>query len=495
TVNPSEDFWGKLEPQLPETRKRRGLLWFSVVLLVTVSSFGIGYWFKSVSTQSDKPLAMQNSSVGTVNSGSSNSASVEAESPAPSVAKVATPTESSSEVKIDAKAEIKEEAISNKIKASLSSKPSRIKNSNQSLAEPISIEKAEQPTVAKSAEKELVQAERKSASTRRKSAKTKGTANQNKGVLASAPQEPIAPANTASSNVLTIQGKNEVSSLINDSSREFKAPISGPIEILSSKNVKPAAQDSFAENAPVRGNIYMEPEESFTSFSVTAIAGVHYGMMSLAKPESNLYDLGKAYDLRKSMEKPNIDFSGALWVDYHLNQSWMISVGVGITSFSQTLKFNVANANQPTSPKVQPENMYMHRSDSIITGSSNTYENRYSFTEIPIQISYHFRSDNNIQFSLGAGLSYARLNLVNVLMPDPTCIGLLNVTDKDAFPKFRDVFFASFNPSVSYKINSGVSIGFMPSFRMSLQNMVDNKDWIAQRPSMAGINIFLRKKF
>lgn len=482
TVNPSEDFWEKLEPQLPESRKRRGIFWFSVVLLAAVSSFGIGYWFKVNTTQNSDTLVLNNQTITTkeniTNTGLPKST-------------VGALSEPKSKQNIVGQGE-KEEAISstenNSTQKAVLELPNPV-SSNEALLQKNNSAVTENTSKVQN---NLVQTNKKKQ--KRKLASSKKDVGVLE-VLNDIGKHPPSSSEEPSLGFKQIQSKNIPPSLVNDSSREMKVPGAMAIEILGSKNINAAAKDSFAENKPVRGNMYMEPEVSFTSFSVTALAGMHYGMMAISKPESNVYNLEKAYNLRTSMEKPNLDFAGALWLDYHINQSWMISTGVGITSFSQTLKFNVVDANQAPYPKIQPENRYMHSSDSIISGNSNTYENRYSFTEIPLQISYHFRSDNSFQFSLGAGISYARLNVVNVLMPDPSCIGLLNITDKNAFPKFKDVFFASFNPSLSYKINSGVSLGLMPSFKMSLQNMVDNKDWIAQRPNMVGLNIFLRKKF
>ena len=137
----------------------------------------------------------------------------------------------------------------------------------------------------------------------------------------------------------------------------------------------------------------------------------------------------------------------------------------------------------------------MHASDSIMAGSGNTLESKYSFTEIPIQLTYLFKSDGAFQFGLAGGLSYGRLNLVNAYITDPNCIGLLLVSDKNAFPKFKDVFFANFSPSVSMRVNGSTSIGLIPQFKIALHSMVNNPDWIQQRPALIGLNVFLRKRF
>jgi hypothetical protein len=48
---------------------------------------------------------------------------------------------------------------------------------------------------------------------------------------------------------------------------------------------------------------------------------------------------------------------------------------------------------------------------------------------------------------------------------------------------------------VAMRINSSVSLGLMPQFKMSLNSMVDNPDWVQQRPSLIGLHVFLRKRF
>jgi len=93
------------------------------------------------------------------------------------------------------------------------------------------------------------------------------------------------------------------------------------------------------------------------------------------------------------------------------------------------------------------------------------------------------------------GLSYARLNLVSAYMPDPGCIGMLVVNDKASFPTFKNVFFLGIAPALSFQINSSVDVGGMLSAKVALNSMVDNSNWIQQKPASAGLNFFLRKRF
>jgi hypothetical protein len=195
------------------------------------------------------------------------------------------------------------------------------------------------------------------------------------------------------------------------------------------------------------------------------------------------------------MESPALDFAGGLLLNYHLGKSWIISSGIGISSFKQNVKFNVLPAVQTNPNLVQPRNLYVNANDSIVAGSSNTLENKYSFTEIPVLVTYQFFRESNVHLELTAGVSYGRLNLVNAYMPDPGCIGILVATDKSSFPEFKNVFFASFAPSVAFDINSSVALGLMPNVKVSMTSMVNNPNWIQQRPYSMGLGFFLRKKF
>ena len=456
-VQPSDEVWGKVASQLPESRKKYRLLWFGGMLLLILFSFGLGYFNKQVSLE-EKIIPQLNS-------------------------------EYTSELTLST---TKGRKSKSKMPGKKLNDIEKNKMLSQELVQPVLLNK-----------KKINSSHQGNSANSNAFIPIENKANkivETKKALVVMPASSIIerkPSLLDSNNQqepLNLRPEVNVVAAIAPN-KEVKLPLPEPKEIISSNSILPPISDSTAGEKVFRGETYMEPEESFTQFSITVVGGVHLSEMFLTKPASNRYQLDQSYALRNEIEQPALDFSGAFLFDYHFGKSWMLSAGVGITSFSQRINFNVITANQSNPNRVQPVNLYTHATDSIIVGEGNSLESKYSFTEIPIQLSYLFKSDRKVQFALTAGLSYGRLNLVNAYLTDPNCIGLLLADDKDAFPKFKDVFFASFSPSLSVRMNSSASIGLMPQFKMALHSMIDNPDWIQQRPALVGLNVYLRKRF
>ncbi|MDZ4667239.1 MAG: outer membrane beta-barrel protein [bacterium] len=313
-------------------------------------------------------------------------------------------------------------------------------------------------------------------------------------------------ANASKNNASIVNAtKDNASKSAANSSNESKTtdvlskqhtPATEPKVILESISVSASPKDSFEENKIFRGSAYMAPEESYTNFSITAFAGIHQSMMQLSMPSQTPYNnLDKSMDLRNEMEAPSLDFSGGLLLNYQIGKHWMVSSGIAITSFTQKVDFSVMPAKQSNPALVQPTNNYINPKDSIIMGSANSFENKYSFTEIPLYVSYKFPSESRVSFELMGGFSFGKLNLVNAYMPDPGCIGVLVVNDKASFPEFSNVFFATLAPNVAFKLNSSVDLGIMPTVKTSLNSMVKNEQWIQQKPWLVGLGVYLRKRF
>jgi hypothetical protein len=497
-VSPSEEVWGKVAAQLPDSPKRKGLLWYGSFALMVLFSFGVGYWINQITSNSQNQLA--NSQNQLANSSPVNVNPNQQATSAQTDAAITLPASQANKAINKSKSTASQQELPPMQEQASSASKMGANNTAKSLAEPTPEAQYTERSVAQSNSQQVLG--RTNKKTNKTSAK-QASRNANKraeGLAINAENQPENGSNLPPVKevepIKEIAGKSDLSmSIPIMGEQEIKAPLPQPKEILSSKNMSSAPADSFSGEQLFRGNVYTEPEEILTQFSITAMGGMHLTNMYLSMPNSNKYALDKSYALRKGMESSALDFSGAFMVDYHFGKSWMISTGIGITSFTQSVKFNVAPANQTNPDRVQPVNLYMHASDSIIAGAGNTLENKYSFTEVPIQLSYLFKSDGAFQFGLSAGLSYGRLNLVSAYITDPSCIGILLVNDKDAFPKFRDVFFANFSPSVAMRINPSVALGLMPQFKMSLNSMVDNPDWVQQRPSLIGLNVFLRKRF
>lgn len=530
TVDPRKEVWDQVESQLPESRRKRGFIWFSSVAVLLMATFVAGYWFSQngplsqqellseAKTQVDKPAPIS---------------SPDAEMPAKNnleqsesatdnkLEQAESPAESSTSVELNPNAQSNALVQS----ASKAASNSATKNSSSDKASP----KANNTTLSpKAASSKPSKAARKNtkASSGSASAGNKSQANASaksagspKSKSSNFRSEPIAPATAqlsannalnpvaASNEAMPPQKTSSNSSAtaapasqqnsVPPANQDKPAPAANePKLILESLTIKPAAKDSFEPNKPFHGSSYMAPEETFTQFSITAFAGIHMSMMQLSLPSETPYaNLQKSLDLRNEMESPALDFSGGLLLNYHLGKRWMISSGIGITSFQQKVNFAVMPAIQSNPSLVQPQNMYVNPKDSIVQGTANSYENKYSFTEIPLYATYQFPSEGRVHFELMGGVSFGKLNLVNAYMPDPGCIGVLVVNDKASFPEFTNVFFATLSPNVSFKLNSSVDLGVMPNIKASLNSMVKNEQWIQQKPWLVGLGVYLRKRF
>ena len=56
-VSPSEEVWGKVAAQLPDSPKRKGLLWYGGFAVMVLFSFGVGYWINQITSNSQRQLA------------------------------------------------------------------------------------------------------------------------------------------------------------------------------------------------------------------------------------------------------------------------------------------------------------------------------------------------------------------------------------------------------------------------------------------------------
>lgn len=253
--------------------------------------------------------------------------------------------------------------------------------------------------------------------------------------------------------------------------------------------------DSTSGESVYRSNSYESVEAELTNFSIQVFAGVHQSYMFLGSPSGNAYgDVAKSLDLRKHMETPALDFSGGVSLLYHFGKGWWTGLGIGMTSFRQVVNYSVTTANGGINPRANPTGEYLNRTDSIVEGNGFRFENKYSFTEIPLQFGYQFKGDSKTHFSLSGAVSYARLNLVSAYMPDPGCVGVLVVNDVKSFPNFKDQFFITLQPSISWSLSPMIEIGTSVYAKAGLNTFVGNDSWVKQRPVAAGFGVFLRKR-
>lgn len=506
SVEPRKEVWDNVEAQLPDSPRRRGLLWFSALTLVLIAAFSAGYWFSkiepntSLSVRTEKNTPMLPPQMANLKVAKN---------------KTATETISASDV-----AQGNQEATGEKYANSARNKNTGSKIASvqaeqfaetslrtQKPASGIVVARPKQKTASKSnSASALIAAADKPASRKglgSGAGSLAGANSNNNGSQNGAGGSSNNGGNNTHPESLNTTPQASGQPIANTTDSQNKGdqsatakPNPEPKVILESINVNPNPKDTFEENKIVRGSSYIAPEETFTKFSVTAMAGAQMCNMLLSAPTKNVYgNLDQNLALRKEMESPALDFSGSLALNYHFGKNWYVFTGVGITSFKQKVEFAVLPANQTNPPRVQPINQYMNANDSIVAGSTNSFENKYSFTEIPLWLGYQFPSERKAHFELMGGISYARLNLVSAYMPDPSGVGMLIVDDKNAFPGFKNVVFAGIAPGVTFKINSSVELGGLLHAKMALNSMVDNEGWIQQKPVAIGLNFFLRKRF
>lgn len=268
------------------------------------------------------------------------------------------------------------------------------------------------------------------------------------------------------------------------------------IEIKDIPPLKNTNSDSTITVSSAATDAYVKPEDELSKFGLTAIVGLQATGMALNMPKNDVYNLNKTYQLRTELEKAAVTWTGGFLVNYHLNKNIILSSGVTINNIKQTLSYNLTTPSGSTDTnKIQPPYAYLHATDSVVNGTTRSLENTYSYTEIPVQVTYILGSKSKINAEFHAGVSYALIGSVNTYMPDASCIGFMQIADRNQFPEFKHVWMAFGGIGASYKINSGLFIGANLFGKTALNSMVGNNRWIQQTPYMAGINLFIRKRF
>ncbi len=234
--------------------------------------------------------------------------------------------------------------------------------------------------------------------------------------------------------------------------------------------------------------------DELTKFSLSVYAGAFMCYTTYAIPSSATLPFDENVKLRKQLERPAMDWSGGITIDYRLNQKWMISGGLMMVNFNQEFNYDISTAAQPANPN-EIGAPVTNPSDSFIVG--NKYSNRikYSWTEIPLLVNYTIRNGKRFDIDLQAGASYAFVNTIDGGMVSYDNKGVLILTSKESFPYIQNTVFASVMPQVSYKFGQAVSVGLAPTVKYSLTSIIGNDHWIQQHPYFIGMNICLRKRF
>jgi hypothetical protein len=255
--------------------------------------------------------------------------------------------------------------------------------------------------------------------------------------------------------------------------------------VATPKNTNVLAQQVSDEN-------YTGPSLKKEKLTIIAYAGLGYSYMRYAagneKGNSKTNQL-----LREQTESSESEITGGFLIGYDLTKRFTISSGLILANFKQTMNFSKEKAKNPTS---NFEENLIYFNDTITTGNTNSTTLKYSFTEIPLFITYKAIETQKFELALQTGLGIGFVTGINTYIINTNNIGVYEVTNKDDFPAFKNTLFFSFQPQFTYNLNSpGVSIGLMPIIKTSLTNIVNDENWLKQYPYNMSINVFLRKRF
>ena len=297
-----------------------------------------------------------------------------------------------------------------------------------------------------------------------------------------------ASASLSNKNVPSVFNQVDLPTTANAEKVEEKAITTDSLKNLIRPVAIASPQTATAEN-------YSMPDEMpLSNYSITAFTGYNMCYNQLVNPNTLGKDFSKNIALRNSVEAPTPEWTGAFLANLHLNAKWYLSSGIILTNFRQDLRFGVQKPVNELYGGAENAS-YVHNTDSITNGGGQTGIISYSFTEIPFFVSYKFAQKRKFEFEIQGGLSWGILSGANAQMVDQYNVGLLQINSKTDFPPLRNVFFFTVQPMASYKLNSAVNIGIMPTFKTSLNSMVATPYWVQQYPYFVGLNVFIRKRF
>lgn len=236
-------------------------------------------------------------------------------------------------------------------------------------------------------------------------------------------------------------------------------------------------------------------EEKLTKFSISIISGIQVCYNRISAPSNSRINFTENIALRKNIETPMLDWNGAFLLDYAFNENLRVSTGMMISNFSQQFHYAVQTPTGNHSAITDPSAIINNPNDSIVNGSSYNNRIKYTWTEIPLFITYSFKQKHKIGVEITSGISYAIISGVDASYVSYDNIGVIILNDKNSFPGVKNNFFFHFYPSVTYKLNELVQIGIAPTFKYSINSITENENWVQQQPYFIGLSAMLRKKF
>jgi len=226
--------------------------------------------------------------------------------------------------------------------------------------------------------------------------------------------------------------------------------------------------------------------------SIIAYAGLGYSYMRYEAGNLKVNNTTNQ-KLREKTESSESEITGGFLIGYDLTKRFTISSGLILANFKQSMNFSKESAKNPIG---NFEENLIYFNDTITVGNSNSASLKYSFTEIPLFITYKAIEKQNFELAIQTGLGIGFITGINTFIINSNNIGVYEVTNKNDFPAFKNTLFFSFQPQFTYNLNSpGVSVGLMPIIKTSLTNIVIDENWLKQYPYNISMNVFLRKRF
>jgi hypothetical protein len=317
----------------------------------------------------------------------------------------------------------------------------------------------------------------------------------------------IASSNLPLRNNENKEPKNSPSVTVNNVPNNTEIP-----PIITKKPIPEPNKDSVAENTnltktekivttPKNTNVLAQQvsDENYTGpslkkekLTIITYAGLGFSYMRYAAGN----DRGNSTTnqlLREQTESSVSEITGGFLIGYDLSKRFTISSGLILANFKQTMNFSKETAKNPTG---NFEENLIYFNDTITTGNTNSTKLKYSFTEIPLFVTYKALETQKFELAFQTGLGIGFVTGINTYIINTNNIGVYEVTNKDDFPAFKNTLFFSFQPQFTYNLNSpGVSIGLMPIIKTSIANIVNDENWLKQYPYNMSVNVFLRKRF
>lgn len=276
------------------------------------------------------------------------------------------------------------------------------------------------------------------------------------------------------SKTIVVNEKNETTPI------ELKKPKADSIEAPNST--------SFNQNNLAIEDNYTGASLKKEKFTIIAYSGIGFSYMNYSS-DVNKWNMA----LREKSEVTESNITGGFIFGYDISKRITLSSGFILSNFKQTLNYNKEKA---VSPSGNYEENLMFYNDTISIGNSNSSSLNYSFTEIPIFVTYKIFESKKFELALQSGIGLGILTGVNTFIISEDNIGIYAVSSKNDFPNFKNTLFFSFQPQFTYNLcTPGVSLGLMPIFKSSILSIVDNENWIKQYPYNLSMNLFLRKRF